>query len=424
MAEAAPAERVLELPVWCGELDVAEVPALLPRPTRGARSYRLLVREHGEPLGYVQGPLEAGTSVEELFRRVRSELPPPAPAAPAERLRDVAQARRVTIAVCTRERPADLQRCLERLRAVRYRPLELLVVDNAPASRATRDVVARAAAHDARVRYVVEPRPGLSRARNRALAEASGEVLAFTDDDVHVDPWWVHGLVRGFDRRPDVGCVTGLVATAGIGTAPEAYFDRRVPWAHVRPHRLYDLDDQRLDDPMYPYAAGVFGTGANFALDTALMRRLGGFDEALGAGSPSRGGEDLDAFVRVLQAGRSISHEPAAVVWHHHRADVDGLRRQMYGYGSGLTAFYAKHLVDRRTRGQFLRSAPHGAARLARVGSASRSAASGSSAGAAVPAGAGPADGAVRARDLLVRELAGMAVGPLLYAAGRWRTGR
>ena len=415
MAEAAPAERVLELPVWCGELDVLELPDAPLHPPRGSRSYRLLVRAGGEPLGYVQGPLAAATSVEELFRQVRAELPPPATPTGPPGLHDVAEDLRVTVAVCTRERPADLERCLRWLAQLRYRSLEVLVVDNAPSGTATRDVVARATERDPRVRRVVEPRPGLSRARNRALAEASGEVLAFTDDDVRVDPWWVHGLVRGFARRADVGCVTGLVATDGISTAPEAYFDRRVPWATVRPHRLYDLDGQRLDDPMYPYAAGVFGTGANFAVDTALMRRLGGFDEALGAGSPARGGEDLDAFVRVLQGGCALSHEPAALVWHHHRADVAGLRRQMYGYGTGLTAFYAKHLLDPATRGSFLRSAPHGAARLAKVGGVSRGAA---------PRGAEPALGgdAVHTEDLLVRELTGMAVGPLLYAAGRRRS--
>ncbi|WP_432495047.1 glycosyltransferase family 2 protein [Kineococcus gypseus] len=413
-AGGATGPRVLELPVWCGELDLAEVPAQLPSPRSGARSYRLLVREHGEPVGYAHGPLREGTDVGELFRRVRAEMPPPLPAPADGRLRDVPESLRVTVAVCTRERPADLERCLEGLRRLRYRALEVLVVDNAPSSAATREVVERAAAADPRVRYALEPRPGLSRARNRALAEATGEVVAFTDDDVRVDPWWVHGLVRGFSRRADVGCVTGLVATAGIGTAPEAYFDRRVPWAQVRPQRLYDMGAQRGEDAMYPYAAGVFGTGANFAVDRALALQLGGFDEALGAGAATRGGEDLDAFVRVLQGGRAISYEPAAVVWHHHRADVDGLRRQMYGYGTGLTAFYAKHLVDRRTRAQFLRCAPHGAARLVRVGSSSREA-----------AGSGEAPGrgseGVRAADLLVRELAGMLVGPLLYARARRR---
>ena len=56
-------------------------------------------------------------------------------------------------------------------------------------------------------------------AARRALAAAEGTVIAYTDDDVAVDPLWVHGLVRGFRRRSDVWCVTGLVGTASIRTS-------------------------------------------------------------------------------------------------------------------------------------------------------------------------------------------------------------
>src|SRR3712207_9429193 len=98
-------------------------------------------------------------------------------------------------------------------------------VDNARPDDSTRRVVQAVAEADPRFRYVREPRPGLSCARNRGLAEARGEVLAYTDDDVAVDPDWVQGLLRGFQRRPATGCVTGLVCTARITGPAAEYFD-------------------------------------------------------------------------------------------------------------------------------------------------------------------------------------------------------
>src|SRR6185437_8580535 len=74
---------------------------------------------------------------------------------------------------------------------------------------------------------------------------------------------------------------------------------------------------------------------------------LGEFDPLLGAGSPTRGGEDLDMFLRVILAGERLSYVPSALVWHRHRADVAALGEQIYSYGYGLGAYLAKHLLSR-----------------------------------------------------------------------------
>jgi GT2 family glycosyltransferase len=245
----------------------------------------------------------------------------------------------------------------------------------------------------------------LSRARNRGLELATGDVVAYTDDDVRVDPSWVHGLVRGFGRRPDVACVTGLAVAASLDSEVEAYFDSRVSWSTLREPRVYDLREDRADGPMYPFAAGLFGTGANFAFRREALLALGGFDELLGAGALTRGGEDLDAFVQVLVAGHAIAFEPSAVVWHHHRSTASELRAQMYGYGTGLTAFYTKLLCSRGTRGALLRVVPHGLARLARTVRAVR--------------GRGVTTDVAAPSGLLVRELRGMVAGPALYLRER-----
>jgi len=311
----------------------------------------------------------------------------------------------VTVVVCTRDRPQSLVRCLDAVAAVHYDAFEVIVVDNAPTTRETLEVVRERSGTGSRVRYVREPRPGLSCARNRGLAEARGELVAFTDDDVIVDPRWLDGVVRGFGRSPSVACVTGLVPSARLENAEQRYFDQRVSWAVSCAPRRYDRHTGTRESPLYPYAAGLFGTGANFAFRTAVLRDLGGFDEALGAGAPAGGGEDLDVFVRTILAGHELAYEPAAIVWHEHRIELGQLRRQLFNYGVGLAAFATKYLSDRRTAADVLVRLPRGLRHLR--GIARR---------AGRPAGL--------PRSVLTAELLGLAWGPVAYCLGRRRQGR
>jgi GT2 family glycosyltransferase len=294
---------------------------------------------------------------------------------------------------------------MERLAQLRYPHLEILVVDNAPVDESTLQLTQRFSAADARFRYVREDRPGLSYARNRALSEATGALLAFTDDDVWVDRCWVDGLVRGFETSPRVGCVTGLVATASVRSRAEAYFDARAAsWSSRLAAQVFDPADPPSDDPLFPFSAGRFGTGANFCFDRDLMRSLGGFDVHLGAGTATRGGEDLDAFVRVLRSGRCIRYEPSALVWHHHRADGAALLGQMYSYGTGLSAFMVKCLLDGAMRRDVLKRVPLGLVKMLRIRRETED---------RLPRGV-PAP-----RGVLIREVAGMAVGVPLYLRSR-----
>ncbi|PWW21801.1 GT2 family glycosyltransferase [Geodermatophilus normandii] len=366
--------------LWCAALELAGEPALdAPLPFAGQPRARVLVRLHGEPLGYLTAPVPAGgpdvpalaaEAADRFATEIAAHLAAEGIVAPATEpgpgcpTRPVAGDELVSVVVCTRDRPEILAACLDRLAGLRYPHVEVVVVDNAPSDERTRALVEGRAAQDARFRYVCEPRPGLSRARNRGLTEARGRWLAYTDDDVAVDPGWVDGLLRGSRRADDIGCVTGLVATAGISGAAEEYFDARAAAWSTRTAPAVLTPDGDGSDPLHPYRPSLFGTGANLAFDRALLQRLSGFDEALGAGTRTRGGEDIDAFVRVLRAGSSIAYEPSALVWHHHRADLAGLRRQMYGYGSGLTAFATKCLLDPGTRRDVLRRVPAGLRRL------------------------------------------------------------
>lgn len=396
--------------VWCTEFDLSSPDTFVPAPVSGhyARA-RVLVRLRGEPIQFVELPMVgAGIDAAEIVAALSDRSALKLSAAPA--LVCAPQAERnpkVSVVVCTRDRGPELRNCLQRLQDVRYDNLEIIIVDNAPSDARGREAFDAQVGSDARFRYVMEPSPGLSFARNRGLAEAAGEILAYTDDDVAVDANWVTGLVGGFQRRPEVACVTGLVCTATLETPAEHYFDQRVSWADSCEPRMFDLTSH-ADDPLYPYAAGLFGTGASMAFSTALLRELGGFDEALGAGTRAKGGEDLDMFVRVLLEGRAIAYEPSAIVWHHHRPDLPGLRRQIFGYGTGLSAFITKHLLDATTRPDLLRRIPSGIAKAVVVPRGHQSTG---------PRDAGGSVGSKRA--LIAREFAGMAMGPALYALAR-----
>ena len=173
-------------------------------------------------------------------------------------------------------------------------------MDNAPHGDATRDAVTALAHDDPRIRYTCEPHAGLSRARNHGMARARYDIVAFTDDDTMVDSGWPSAIAAGFAADTDAVCVTGLVATSALDTGAERYFDSRYSWGEAFEPRRYDLAIHRHPSRLYPFRAAIFGTGANFAVRRSALDRLGGFDPLLGAGSPGRGGEDLDMFLRVI----------------------------------------------------------------------------------------------------------------------------
>jgi GT2 family glycosyltransferase len=345
-------------------------PAAAPDGTRYRRA-RALVRLHGRPLGMVNLAVEegrlapaarAGQIWASLAGAIREHLagdggvaPEALPAGglgagPCRAALPLDRAPRASVVVATRDRPEGVVACVEGLLDLDYPSYELLVVDNAPSSDATAVAVGRRFGHLPQVRYLREDRPGLSNARNRGLAEAAGEVVAFTDDDVLVDPGWLANLVAALGAAPHVACATGLILPCELDTEAAQWFESYAGFAKGWERQLFDLAGNRRPGPLYPYAMGQFGSGASLAFKTAALRRLGGFAAELGAGTSARGGEDLDIFLRVLASGAAIVYEPGAILRHRHLRDYAALRRQLHAYGVGLGAALTKCLLDRPTR--------------------------------------------------------------------------
>jgi glycosyltransferase involved in cell wall biosynthesis len=255
----------------------------------------------------------------------------------------------ISAVVCTRGRPARLRTCLRALSKQEYPAFEVVVVDNAAADDVVRDLVGAGQGDPGQggppLRYVAEPRPGLSWARNAGIAAARGEIIAFLDDDEEPDRHWLAGLATGFARGDDIGCVSGLVVPARLDTPAQELFERLGGHCKGRGCSPAVFSGRGPQSPLYPLPP--FGVGANMAFRRAALARIGGFDNALGAGTPTCAGEDTLALTLLLLSGYRVAYEPAALMRHDHREDLGGLRRQLHGYGIGLTAYYTALLRHR-----------------------------------------------------------------------------
>ncbi len=363
-------------PVWVGEFERRE-PAvdLAVDPAYGAA--RLLVTASGMPVGTVVVPLTSGRATGvEVERAVAQQLGPDRPTAPPP----VSHVP-LTVVIATRNRPESLRRSIRGVVAGEHPAVTVVVVDNDPPDDATADVVAEFADHG--VRYVREPRRGLSVGRNRGLREARTALVAFTDDDTEADPGWAARIAGAFAADPQLACVSGPVFGARLDTEQELAAERALVWSRGFERRRYSLDDPPADSAIFPFSPGLFGIGANFAVRIADARAVGGFDEALGAGAPTRGGEDCEFMVRLVLAGRVVAYDPAAYVWHHHRSSAAELQGQMRGYAMGLGAFLTKVALDRRAGFMAARRLPAAVAQLRSIGEREATAGEGMTAGSA-----------------------------------------
>ncbi|MEM8530330.1 MAG: glycosyltransferase [Chloroflexota bacterium] len=362
-------------PIRMIEVEVSEpLPDILARNPVSGLTYRhayILVRLFTQPLGLVKMVLQddclkAELLAHQIWQELHSEinvslqqngLPQIAsldtdgivkevtPSHLQERELFLQKAPFVSIIIPTHERAESLAITLEDLVALDYPDYEVIIVDNAPKTQATVEAVQRFA-HTGRVRYVREDLPGCDWARNRGLEDIRSEIVAFTDDDVRVDRHWLTEIVRPFESSPNVACVTGLTLPAELEAPPQLWFEQFGGFNKGFDRRVYDLDQHRPDDRLFPYTAGKFGSSANMAMRASVLRRLSGFDPALGAGSLALAGGDIALYFRVITRGYQLVYEPNAIIHHFHRRDYAKLRRQIYNYGVGLTAFLTKTILE------------------------------------------------------------------------------
>lgn len=238
---------------------------------------------------------------------------------------------RLSLVICTRNRSAQLDRCLEELRKLHLdKAWEIVLVDNGSTDDTAKVIEAQKDSMPAPVKSIQEMVPGLGRARNAGIRAASGDIIVFTDDDCYPNEDWLVEIDKAF-LDPGLGFLTGKVVLHD----PDDY-----------PISVNLLEDAR-DVPAGTYVSPYILMGANLAFRREALEAIGGFDSNLGAGTRYPV-EDVDAAARVVMAGWSGAYRPNIVVRHHHgrkEVDVAALCR---GYDYARGAYHMKLLLRGR----------------------------------------------------------------------------
>ena len=319
-------------------------------PVDGALEHRrygsvmCLVRNGIDPIGIAEFPVRGVVLTgEELKAHIDAQFPRAGATRPRTLPKNLPY---MDMVIATRDRPDSLARCLDSLLAQSHDGFSIVVADSAPSSDDTAAMIRSRYAGTGRVKYVRDERPGLGRAHNAGMSLVTADAVAFTDDDVVADRHWLASIAANFARNRKVGCVTGLIMPAELETRAQWWTEKHGGFGKGFRRREFDLDGNRPEGRLFPFTAGQFGSGANMAFSTAAVRSIGGFDDALGAGTKARGGDDLVAFYSVITNGFSLVYEPRAIVWHYHRRSEIGMERQAYNSGMGLGAYLTKVVVE------------------------------------------------------------------------------
>jgi GT2 family glycosyltransferase len=213
---------------------------------------------------------------------------------------------RISVIVCSYNGARTLAECLESLGGLQYPDYEVIVVDDGSTD-GTAEIARRFG-----VRLLRGPNRGLSAARNAGLGLATGEIVAYIDDDAYADPHWLTYLAATFTTTDHVGVGGPNVPPPGDGPVAHAVAASPGGPVHVL---LSDREAEHLP-------------GCNMAFRRSALAAIGGFDPRF-----RTAGDDVDVCWRLRDAGGTLGFSAAALVWHHRRNSVRAYWRQQAGYG-------------------------------------------------------------------------------------------
>jgi GT2 family glycosyltransferase len=227
------------------------------------------------------------------------------------------------VIIPTRDRPQDLLRCLRSVAALDYPDFEVIVVDQSHSDEGQK---LAEGLNDPRIRVIRTTTTGRARGANIGIKQASGEIVAFTDDDITVPPDWLHRLAHVFTSEPNAGVYFGAVTAPAHD--PEECF---VPVFSPKSYRLVKSRAEQSPSSM----------GANMALSRKALAKAGGFDPLMGVGSDFKSGEDWELAYRVMKAGFLLVEDPEVALTHYGaRGIADGqadrlIMSAFFGFGAG-----------------------------------------------------------------------------------------
>jgi GT2 family glycosyltransferase len=222
---------------------------------------------------------------------------------------------RISVVLCSYNGERTIRDCFEGLLRLDYPNYEVIVVNDG-----STDTTA-SIAHEYPFRVISTENRGLSSARNLGLEAATGEIVAYTDDDAHPDPQWLKYLAATFMNTSHAGVGGPNIAPRDDGLIAECVANAPGGPIHVL---LNDSEAEHIP-------------GCNMAFRKAALQEIGGFDPQYRAA-----GDDVDVCWRIQQKGWTLGISPAAVVWHHRRNSVRDYWKQQQGYGKAESLLEGK----------------------------------------------------------------------------------
>ncbi|HEY3306156.1 MAG TPA: glycosyltransferase family A protein [Candidatus Binatia bacterium] len=240
----------------------------------------------------------------------------------------------VTLLICSRNRAASLQRCLDSINPEEMleAETELVLVDNGSTDDTQQVMRSFQRKVPFPVEVVDEPRPGLSYARNAGLVRVRGDVIVFSDDDCYLAPGYLLTASRVFDSGQFHYCGGRIFlydpTDARYGVNRKEKFERLPPGSFIPAGKIQ---------------------GANMVFHRSVIDKIGPFDTMLGAGTPFRV-EDIDYCARASMAGFTGAHVPELVVYHHHgrKPGTNEFERWTADNDYGRGAYYMKFILLRK----------------------------------------------------------------------------
>ena len=264
----------------------------------------------------------------------RSPIPRPHPAIAQNETLSIVSRIDISLIICSRDRHRQLAGCLESVRRITSdRPWELIIVDNGSTDETAAIVREFINTTNVRAIYLFEPRRGKSSGLNSALETASGQILAFTDDDCYPAPDFLSRVWSAFDA-PSVGYIGG-----------------RIMPHHPADHPITingDIWDRGQTPVTFPAGSFVHAgciQGANMAFRRRVLLDIGGFDPLFGPGALFSAAEEIEAVGRASAMGWKGEYHPEVVVWHDYGPQAADAAALWKSYAIGRGAYHMKLLL-------------------------------------------------------------------------------
>jgi glycosyltransferase involved in cell wall biosynthesis len=245
----------------------------------------------------------------------------------------------ISLIVCTRNRSAKLQTCLNRIEKIKSTySFELVVIDNNSTDDTLLVISKHAQTSKIPMRWCVESKKGTGAARNRGAAVATSQIVVYLDDDCYPSEDFIIQYQLIFAQAPELGFVGGRVELYNPNDQPITIITSKQEHFFAAHQRLLAGDI----------------ISANMGIRKSALRAVNGWDEMFGAGTDFPC-EDLDIAARILSCGWQGKYDPKPLVYHNHerKTQADAKILMAY-YDAGRGGFYGKCLFDKTLRKIYL----------------------------------------------------------------------